>query len=287
MKTTILVASVLVAALAPLAHAQTPAGKPPAPAAAAPSAPAASSVSLPSLQVAARVALVTGSVTIGTGEGARSLSAGDPVYERQTVYVGPNSYANLRFEDGGRVLLRPGTEFAIESYRFRPGAAAPPAPASATPGAATTVASAAVDSSAFFRLVRGGFRAISGLIGKTDHQAYRVTTPAATIGIRGTDYEVQTCDTDCPSQAKASAGGTEVAATVLKGLELAQAGGGGGGGVIVATHQGSISLHTSRGDYTVDAGKVALALANGQTFMLPIIPDVMLQNPAPSPEACE
>lgn len=241
-------------------------------------------VSTPSLQVAARAVFITGVVTIGQGEGARALAAGDPVYEQQTLYVGPNSYANLKFEDGGRVLLRPDSEFAIESYRYVP---APAPAAAAAPAKAAPVPAEGARGTAFFRLVRGGFRAISGLIGKADRQAYRVTTPAATIGIRGTDYEVQLCGDDCPAQAQASAGaGTEVAARELAGLELAQAGDAGRGGVVVATHEGSISLHTSRGEFVVDAGKVALAMWNGQTFMLPVVPDLMLRSPMPSPEAC-
>lgn len=215
-------------------------------------------------QVAAYAELVTGSVTVGTGAATKSLSSGDAILERQTVVVGPNSYANLRFQDGGHVLLRPNSEFAIESFRYTaPPVAATPVTATPAPGAAP-VAPAPVGSSAFFRLVKGGFRAISGLIGKTDHEAYRVSTPAATIGIRGTDYEVAICTDDCPAQATASAGG-----------------------VVAATHEGSITLRTSRGEYTVDAGHVLLALLDGQTFVLPVIPDTMIHNPAPSPERCK
>lgn len=210
--------------------------------------------------VAARVEFTTGRVTLGNGETARALSAGDAVAEHDSIVTGPNSYANLRFADGGHILLRPSSEFVVESFRF----AAPPVPdkkvdAPAVPSAAAT---APAGSNAFFKLVRGGFRAISGLIGKNDKASYQVTTPAATIGIRGTDYEVAMCDSDCPREA------------------------GGQPGVIAATHDGSINLHTPRGDFTVDAGHVALALMNGQTFALPIIPDAMIQNPAPSPESC-
>ncbi|HUR41531.1 MAG TPA: FecR family protein [Verrucomicrobiae bacterium] len=230
------------------------------------------------------VALVTGLVTVA-GEGApRSLGKGDAIYEGMSISVGANSYANLKFKDGGRVLLRPSTEFAVESFRYA--AAAVPAPVTSAPPKPAT-ATTPTGGNAFFRLVRGGFRAVSGLIGKGDQQAYRVTTPAATIGIRGTDYEVQVCTDDCPNQAQAIAGGTEVASTTLEGIQLAQAGGNAGGGLIVATNEGSIVLRTSRGDTVVDVGQVALALANGQTFMLPAVPDVMLRNSTPPPEECQ
>ena len=56
----------------------------------------------------------------------------------------------------------------------------PPAPAGA--------------SHAFFSLLKGGFRTVSGLIGKINHEDYSVATPVATIGIRGTDYLTVLCD---------------------------------------------------------------------------------------------
>ena len=36
------------------------------------------------------------------------------------------------------------------------------------------------------RLATGGLRALTGSIGKNDHNAYTLDTPVATIGIRGT-----------------------------------------------------------------------------------------------------
>lgn len=229
------------------------------------------------------VALVTGSVTVAETP-PRRLAAGDPIFEGQSVVVATNSYASLKFADGGRVLLRPNTEFTVESFRYKGPAAAPAAPQAGEPATP-----ASVEGTAFFRLVRGGFRAISGLIGKGERQSYRVTTPVATIGIRGTDYEVQLCADDCPLPAQASAGGTQVAALDLAGLELAQAAPGAGGGVIVATHEGSIEVRPPTGTavFRVDAGQVGLMLASGQTFMLPVVPDALLVNPAPSPKACE
>src|SRR3546814_7082028 len=82
---------------------------------------------------------------------------------------------------------------------------ASPAPASsakaAIPKTSRAAATAPVPSSpsksGFFRLLKGGFRAVSGLIGRVDHEEYRVSTPVATIGIRGTDYYVYQCDAAC------------------------------------------------------------------------------------------
>jgi hypothetical protein len=227
--------------------------------------------------------LVTGVATTVVDGQPRNLAAGAAVYEGQTLTTGPNSYANLKFSDGGRILLRPNTEFTVESFRPAIAPAAPGAPAATAPARAAQPAGG----NAFFRLVRGGFRAVTGVIGKADRAAYRVATPAATIGIRGTDYEVVTCVDDCPTQARVAAGYTEVAANSLAGLELAQAGGGSGAGIIVVTNEGSIVLRTPRGETVVDVGQVAVALASGQTFMLPAVPDALLLNATPAPADCE
>lgn len=314
MNTRTLVVAMLLASLPVLADAQTttkkkkhkPAAAAVAPAPAAVPAPSTAPASAPAAEVSApvaakpahapapaapplpaptgpigQVALVTGSVTVSSAMQARSLSGGDPISEGDTIVVGPNSYASLKFNDGGRVLLRPNTEFAVEQFRSR---APLPAATEAGPAAAPV---ATVQGAAFFRLVRGGLRAISGLIGHGEAQDYRVSTPAATIGIRGTDYEVQTCGEDCPSQAQALSGATQVAANELAGLQLAANNAGGGGGIIIATNEGAITLHTTQGDTVVDAGKVALSLAGGQVVMLPRVPDLLLLNSTPSPKACE
>src|SRR5690606_2925612 len=74
----------------------------------------------------------------------------------------------VRFTDGGYMSLQPNTEFVVESYNY----------------------DGKQDGSerGFFRLVEGGLRAITGIVGRTNRPAYRVATPVATIGIRGSEY---------------------------------------------------------------------------------------------------
>ena len=43
-------------------------------------------------------------------------------------------------------------------------------------------------------LMRGTMRMITGLVGKTRHDAVQVNTPTALIGIRGTDFIVEVDD---------------------------------------------------------------------------------------------
>ncbi len=53
---------------------------------------------------------------------------------------------------------------------------------------------------AHYRLIKGGIRALTGLIGKDNPEAYRVNTAVATIGIRGTGHSTRFCQGDCGSR---------------------------------------------------------------------------------------
>jgi hypothetical protein len=49
----------------------------------------------------------------------------------------------------------------------------------------------------FFSLIKGAMRSVTGLIAKADPQTYRVATPVATMGVRGTDFKLVYCNNDC------------------------------------------------------------------------------------------
>jgi len=93
------------------------------------------------------------------------LEAGD------TVRTGSRGRAQLRFRDGGYLSLQPDTVFRVDEYRF----------------------SGQADGSerSFFSLLKGGLRAITGLIGHRNRASYQLRTPTVTIGIRGTEFGVR------------------------------------------------------------------------------------------------
>ena len=115
----------------------------------------------------ARVISASGDVTAMAGEDIRVLARGDGVYVGDIVTTGPNGFAQLRFIDSAIVALKADTAFEISEYVF----------------------DQSDDDRATMNLIQGGFRTITGRIGKANRDAYRVVTPYATIGIRGTDYE--------------------------------------------------------------------------------------------------
>ena len=198
--------------------------------------------------------LVTGHVSAAAPSGEiRDLIKGGPVYPGEVIITAASSYVNIEFSDGGRVLLRPESRFAIERYQY-----------AGTQGAqvASPTGQPVQQESAFFRLLKGGFRAVSGLIGHTRHEDYSVQTPVATIGIRGTDYEVRYCSGDC----------TDVTPTPQDGLYA-----GVQAGAINLTNQGGTST-TSAGQYVFIAG------GNNLGVPLPVRPPALL--PLPDPKTC-
>ena len=128
--------------------------------------------------------------------------------------------------------------------------AAAPAPSVTTGPASTPAVTSTTRQTAAFRLLKGGFRTVTGLIGKTDRAQYRVSTQTATIGIRGTDYEVILCDAACSQdpviQAQVPGSGTSK------------------GGTVVGVIKGGVFLNTgSGGDTDVGAGQYVVTLPDG------------------------
>ncbi len=128
-------------------------------------------------QVVGRVLVAAGDVVAQRAGKDVALASGSTIENRDVVRVGEASNAQIRFSDESVVALRAKTVFRIDDYAF----------------------SGKEDglSKAFFSLVRGGIRAISGLVGKTDRDKYRVNAPLATVGIRGTSYTLVVCQQDC------------------------------------------------------------------------------------------
>ncbi len=118
----------------------------------------------------------------GSGGITRLLNDGDPIYAGDLIITGGDSYADLDFEDGGVLTLRPFSQVRIDAFHFE-----------AASHEADQSAQAPVFESAVFHLLKGGFRAVSGLIGHISHDDYVVVAPTATIGIRGTEYDLRYC----------------------------------------------------------------------------------------------
>ncbi|HYC49066.1 MAG TPA: FecR domain-containing protein [Burkholderiales bacterium] len=132
---------------------------------------------LPALAFAAAAGTPVGRVQIASGDvqivaadkRSRPLARGDVVNEGDTIVTGKTGAAHIRMIDEGIIAVRPDTTLLIDTYRYE----------GREDGSERGVLS----------LIKGGFRTITGVIGRTNKSQYIVNTRGATIGIRGTDHE--------------------------------------------------------------------------------------------------
>lgn len=119
----------------------------------------------------ARVDFASGNVSAISPDGrSRALAKGAEIDVGETVATGQGR-AQLRFADGAYMSLQPQTEFKVEAFKYS-GRNEP-------------------SDGIVMNLLKGGLRTITGLLGRTNRNAYRLKTEVATIGIRGTEYSVR------------------------------------------------------------------------------------------------
>lgn len=123
---------------------------------------------------------VTGSVKLKDAAGkVLPLAQNASIFEGQDIITGADGEVEIATEDSGLIALRANTQFHVDAYQ----------------------ANGESGDKIFMRLITGSMRSITGWIGKHDHAAYRLTTPTATIGIRGTDHETTVIDEDGDDEA--------------------------------------------------------------------------------------
>ncbi len=127
---------------------------------------------------------VAGVVSLQSTAGKLRLGYEGAALEKGDVVVTEkDSSALLLFTDKSQVVLRPGTRLTVTQYQFN----------ATQPEADSMV----------MKLLRGGLRTVTGLIGKRGNQdAYRLQGGTATIGIRGTDFTARLCEGDCLREQK-------------------------------------------------------------------------------------
>lgn len=99
---------------------------------------------------------------------ARILARRSPLFEKDTITTGANSAVEISFSDNTLLTLREDTTYRLDQYKFTP--------------------NAPKENKLVSTLVTGGLRTVTGAISKSDPKAYKLNTPVASIGIRGTSF---------------------------------------------------------------------------------------------------
>ncbi len=195
--------------------------------------------------------LVVASNTSQPQEPARNLSVGSPLYAADKLTTYEESYTALVFRDGTRLTLQSNSELLLSEYSYQ---------ASGT------------EDKAVYDLITGGLRVLSGDIGKRKQENFKVKTGVATIGIRGTGFDLN-CREACASP------GANVAET----LEMVL--GGEGGGLYSYVWDSAITQQNQSGTHVLEQGQ-SNYIASLTATPVPVaqLPGFFQQNPAPRPD---
>jgi len=193
--------------------------------------------------IAGHVQFVNGSVQV-TNEAGQThlLQKGDAVHESDTLTTSKGASAQIKMRDGGFVVIRPDSQLKFDSFKF----------------------SGEEDGTeqSFFSLIKGGVRAITGMIGHLHKSSYHITTIASTIGIRGTDHETFVV-----------VPGSELAATVPA-------------GTYNKVNAGETTMTTDKGTISVLPNQMGFAGGLNQMPQLqPVNLNIFTVPPAPLPQA--
>jgi hypothetical protein len=125
-----------------------------------------------------RVILAAGDTVVvrGTAQPVRVV-LGAAVQDTDVLRTGAASNLQVRFTDETIESLRENSEMRVDEYNF----------------------SGKQDGSESMglRLLKGGLRVVTGLVGRSNEKNFAVRSTTATIGIRGTDFGTAVCQQDC------------------------------------------------------------------------------------------
>jgi hypothetical protein len=127
---------------------------------------------------AGAISQLSGTLSVRKADGSvRILSQKSEIQDGDTLNTQRDSYAQIKFPDGGQVTMKPNTTIKLERFNY--------------------VQDQPQQDSFLFGLVKGGLRAVTGLVGKRGNpDAYKLGTATATIGIRGTTFGADDCTED-------------------------------------------------------------------------------------------
>jgi len=116
-----------------------------------------------------KIESMRGSVNIQRGSTLIKATSGISLEKRDTVFTKRDGWARVKLADGTSITMGKNSKLIIEKYLY-----------DGTKKSHTTIGFA-----------KGVFKTITGAIGKVAPEKFKVKTPNATIGIRGTAFFVE------------------------------------------------------------------------------------------------
>ncbi len=192
----------------------------------------------------ANITAIEGVISVQHADGECALlDLQAPLYEKDILTSEADSRARIEFADQSVVLLPPESSLSIEAYAYPP----------ENPATGNIL----------LRLIKGGLRKITGLIGHAAPPQDQMQTPVASIGIRGTHYGLIYCQDNCQETVVAAPG-----QNIANGLH-------------VDVTEGEISVNTRQNQLTVTAGQFAyVQTAEHEAALIPPEQGLQMNIPA-------
>jgi len=195
-------------------------------------------VSAAALASNATVTQLSGTLSVKKPDGSvRILSQKSQIETGDTINTEHDSYAQIKFSDGAQLTLKPNTAVKIDNFKF----------AEEKPQ----------EDSFLYSLVKGGLRAVTGIVGKRSKDKYQLGTQTATIGIRGTTFSADDCATNRGGDCQR--------------LDAA---------VYVGVADGEIVVRNGQGELGLTAGQFGLIAPNQRPLFLSTDPGLQFTPPA-------
>lgn len=192
---------------------------------------------------AGRVSYLSGTMYVQTPDNkTRILARNSSIYGGDVITTEKSTVARIEFGDGSTLALRPRSKVKIDSFAFD----------EARPE----------KDNMFYSLLKGGLRAVTGLIGKRNRDAYRASTVTATIGIRGTSFGMLLCDENEKEDP-----------ACLKTLEEAKDRQAGEPALVFDVEEGSIEVKNDAGSKTFKVGEAGVVSSSRSA------PETLSENP--------
>lgn len=184
------------------------------------------------------VTQLSGTLSVRKADGSvRILSQRSQIDSGDTINTERDSYAQIKFSDGGQVTLKPNTAVKIDNFKFSEEKPA--------------------DDSFLYSLVKGGLRAVTGIVGKRSKDKYQLGTATATIGIRGTTLSADDCVSSRSGECQ----------------RLDEA-------VFVSVADGEVVVRNGQGELGLAAGQFGQILPNQRPLFLSTDPGLQFTPPA-------
>ncbi len=184
------------------------------------------------------VTQLSGTLSVRKADGSvRILSQKSTIQSGDTLNTERDSYAQIKFSDGAQITLKPNSAVKLDNFKFQE--------------------DKPTEDSFLYSLVKGGLRAVTGVVGKRSRDSYSLGTATATIGIRGTTLSADDCvnsrDNECSRLNP---------------------------GVYVGVSDGEVIVRNNEGELGLAAGQFGLIAPNQRPLFLSTDPGLQFTPPA-------